>query len=555
MTRNTYYNTFLRTILRLTLAVLLCLTCISAKASGQPEFYKRFMSIPTKQLSDMADNFTKADKRDSAVVCYTIIGRRYNVNLPTDDKRICANAYLKLWLYYFEIYDFEKLYESLIRANDIFTDIGEENATLCSYYGMFYLTLASQSHDESMGKKALTYLKKAFAISVKQKDAATYDVVFTNLVTSAVTQKLLGSISHEWNVYRSLPKKSPVNLHECNVMLYNGVYCLMKKEYSSAYKYFMRQFDVTPKSEAYERYHYIALTNAADAQANMGDFIGAIATMKRSEAIAEHSDIKDMRIEVYELLADYYKSAGQEKMSSHYLRRYYELRDSVLSAKEVAKAKDFEFLNKMNKVEQQLDQIDQQQQISHLLMAVALLIIIIVVVFAVIVWRKNRQLGQRNHELYARNRELLEAESNEPKDSGKEGKYKNSNLKTDEKDLIMERISSVMANTDEICSQQFSAARLAELTGDSYPRLSQVINERYHCNFNMLLNRYRIREACRRIEADKERRLTIEAIANEVGFKSRTTFTTAFKHFTGLTPTDYIRMSKEDKATATIPQA
>ena len=145
----------------------------------------------------MADNFTKADKRDSAVVCYTIIGRRYNVNLPTDDKRICANAYLKLWLYYFEIYDFEKLYETLIRANDIFTDIGEENATLCSYYGMFYLTLASQSHDESMGKKALTYLKKAFAISVKQKDAATYDVVFTNLVTSAVTQKLLGSISHE----------------------------------------------------------------------------------------------------------------------------------------------------------------------------------------------------------------------------------------------------------------------------------------------------------------------------------------------------------------------
>ena len=181
----------------------------------------------------------------------------------------------------------------------------------------------------------------------------------------------------------------------------------MKKEYSGAYKYFMRQFDATPKSEAYERYHYIALTNAADAQANMGDFIGAIATMKRSEAIAEHSDIKDMRIEVYELLADYYKSAGQEKMSSHYLRRYYELKDSVLSAKEVAKAKDFEFLNKMNKVEQQLDQIDQQRKISHLLVAVALLIIIIVVVFAVIVWRKNRQLGQRNHELYARNRELL----------------------------------------------------------------------------------------------------------------------------------------------------
>lgn len=50
MTRNTYYNIFLRTILRLTLAVLLCLTCISAKASGQPEFLQE-VHVDTDQTA------------------------------------------------------------------------------------------------------------------------------------------------------------------------------------------------------------------------------------------------------------------------------------------------------------------------------------------------------------------------------------------------------------------------------------------------------------------------------------------------------------------------
>ena len=495
----------------------------------------------------MARNYQiEGDKRDSAIVCYSIIARRYNKDLSSKQKRLCARSYLNLWRIYFDFYNFNKLYEALIKAKDIFEDIGEENATLYSYYGIFYMTIANESHDKVAGQKALDYLKRAFKISIAKKDASTFDIVFSNLVTVAVTNNLFGSITKEWSIYKHLPKSSPLHLHEYNELLYQGALFLRRKRYDEAYKCFMHQLDVLPKNEDYNRYHYIALTNAADAQASSGDYKGAISTMRRSEFIAEHSNIKDMRMEVYEILADYLKVDGQQAKSDLYMRHYYELKDSLLSAKDIARAKDFEFLYKMDKVEKQLDEKELQRRRSHAMTTGALLLVIVVVIFTIILWRKNRLLNDRNRELYARNRELLDVE-NEPKTKVDLQKYKNSNLKPDDKERIMNLIFEVMANTDEICSQQFSASRLAELTGYSYPRLSQVINERYKCNFNMLLNRYRIREACRRIEADPNHLFTIEALANDVGFKSRSTFTTAFKHFIGLTPTEYIRLSKENK--------
>ena len=40
---------------------------------------------------------------------------------------------------------------------------------------------------------------------------------------------------------------------------------------------------------------------------------------------------------------------------------------------------------------------------------------------------------------------------------------------------------------------------------------------------------------------------TIEAIAEEVGFKSRTSFANLFKKSTGLTPTDYWKMARSER--------
>lgn len=80
----------------------------------------------------------------------------------------------------------------------------------------------------------------------------------------------------------------------------------------------------------------------------------------------------------------------------------------------------------------------------------------------------------------------------------------------------------------------------------SRPRyVSQAINQEYGSNFNSLLNEYRIKEACRRLGENPDyANMTIEGIAESVGFKSRTSFGALFKSVTGLSPSAYQKMSR-----------
>ena len=86
------------------------------------------------------------------------------------------------------------------------------------------------------------------------------------------------------------------------------------------------------------------------------------------------------------------------------------------------------------------------------------------------------------------------------------------------------------------------------LVGSRSKMVSQVINEKNDFNFNTLLNNYRIKEALRRMnDAEHYGRYSVEGISTDVGFRSRTSFTTSFKRVTGLTPTEYMRIQNAQK--------
>jgi AraC-like DNA-binding protein len=126
-------------------------------------------------------------------------------------------------------------------------------------------------------------------------------------------------------------------------------------------------------------------------------------------------------------------------------------------------------------------------------------------------------------------------------------KYKSSLLTDEDKEQLLARIIQVMDTSDEIFSPDFSLERLAMLSGSKYKYVSQVINEYYEQNFNNFLNSYRIKEACKRMsDLENYGNYTIEAISESVGFKSRSTFVASFKRITGLTPSQYQRMAREE---------
>ncbi len=76
--------------------------------------------------------------------------------------------------------------------------------------------------------------------------------------------------------------------------------------------------------------------------------------------------------------------------------------------------------------------------------------------------------------------------------------------------------------------------------------LSAYINQVYHMRFNDLINWCRVQYIKDGLKKGDWAMLTLEAIAEEAGFTNRTTFLTAFKKFTGVTPTAFLHGERQD---------
>ena len=173
-------------------------------------------------------------------------------------------------------------------------------------------------------------------------------------------------------------------------------------------------------------------------------------------------------------------------------------------------------------------------------------------------WRKtqenNRQLYQRTQDLLAADEEhrqlILDYEahlkqlSEKPVDTPK---YRKHPVSEEENSELLHRILYIMETSEEIFSNDFSLDRLTELVdGRTSNYVSQAINQLYHRTFNDMVNEFRIREACRRMnDPEQYGHLSYDFLAQGLGFKSYPNFVRNFKKFTGLNPSEYQKQIKE----------
>lgn len=106
------------------------------------------------------------------------------------------------------------------------------------------------------------------------------------------------------------------------------------------------------------------------------------------------------------------------------------------------------------------------------------------------------------------------------------------------KSEIKERLLLLMKTDRPYLDKEIKISDIAKLLGEKTSTISNVINNDMGQNFCDFINSYRVAEA-KKILLEKSSNLSIEGIGYEVGFKSKTTFYTSFKKFTGGTPTKY----------------
>ncbi len=115
-------------------------------------------------------------------------------------------------------------------------------------------------------------------------------------------------------------------------------------------------------------------------------------------------------------------------------------------------------------------------------------------------------------------------------------KYHNTGLGSRENKRILLELESLLKNDKVFEDNTIALTKLAKRIGTSTHALSQVINENMQMTFFELIGFYRIEKAKHLLA---ESNFKISEIAFEIGYNSLSSFNSAFKKSTGLTPSNY----------------
>ncbi len=114
-------------------------------------------------------------------------------------------------------------------------------------------------------------------------------------------------------------------------------------------------------------------------------------------------------------------------------------------------------------------------------------------------------------------------------------------LSTQIMDDLKAKLIYLMETERMFLNSELSLPELSETMGISPHDLSYVLNEGVGANFYQFVNAYRVAEAKQLMLSGKYAHLNILGIAYNAGFNAKTTFNTAFKRETGVSPSVFMR--------------
>lgn len=540
----------------------LLLTCCIVECSivwgAENSAYQRWSRLSSEKLMQMGDHWRcTVDRPDSALICYTIVANRYyEQDLSEDDIKRSIEATNSIGLLYLDdFYDFPKSYSYLLQAKelaqkhhfDYFIPSIQMSMLLVDGYRS---SLSSQSLDLNLVKN----FKSAFGNAVKNKNWYAVQNTFFDLVLYATFHGNDTIFNKEKQEIRRLPIPDSTAWLQYARLLCDGIDAWVAKDRGLSTACFEKMLasaeklppGVKPTARIIAR-NYIHIWHVDSARVD-----NAIAAMFLNEQDAKGHNLMVHLMDSYSSLSLLYKIKGDDKLADKYYIRYLETKDELINSKRLANVGEAELLFEMQKKNEEARQLAYERKVQSWVIVGILVFTVVLLLMLYWLYRKYRQVREQKQSLYDRTQEMIKDSEQKrlliaqltPKPVQEKPKYENSSLTEDDKDNLMQQILVVMETSDDIYAENFLLDQLAQLVEARPNHVSQVINEKYDGGFYAMLNEYRIKEACRRMN-DKAgfANLTIEAIAQSVGFKSRSNFSRTFKSITGLTPSAYQKMA------------
>lgn len=289
-------------------------------------------------------------------------------------------------------------------------------------------------------------------------------------------------------------------------------------------------------------------------------------SIKHAEKIGSLDHLQDNFLKLSEI----YNKNGNYGQAYNYYRKYSTLKDSIYNienAKTISSLKiNYETEKKDSKIKllnskSELDKIkiSRQKNILYIL-SIGLFVFII---FTSIIFIQKHNKNQAYKILVHKNLALMESEQklsdakfeNEAiidnissNNKNKQNADSENTLLTDEqREEHIKGILELMEKDKVFLEKDVSVNKIAEKLNTNKLYVSNIINSVFNQNFNTFINTYRIKEARLLLADPKFNNYSIEGIAYEVGFNTKSSFNSAFKKFTGVTPSFFKKQVSGNK--------
>ena len=542
--------------------ILLLLVAVTADAGAVDVAESRkWSSMSSDQLLKTGRIYEQRDSMEKALLIYSVLCEKYQNADDEKEIRNCCRAYVeKHYIYMSHYFDYSMAYENIKDAQKLQKKVNMSYDFVNHAISAFYHNLATICNDEVIEKKAISYGKEAFYSAYGNDDKVKMNNYMLDLLKFSGNIDDLTVIDDVWGIY----KDDKSDEYRFNKMFYDFLNLFGLKDYPAASDMGEKMLALYAGTTDYKRI-LLSYTTIINAYGEIDDNEKVLEYIAREEELSRRLEMYNNVVKTKSSKEKIYRKMGDKARADSCLNEYLLFKDSLINVNQMSNIYKVLYGDEYIKMESKLDEISLRNKFYNRIIIIVTFFTLILLGLTVLLYTKIKQLKKSNLTIFNNNMEILKREEkdreklkdyikkledgqgeNKLQENNGDSKYKKNLMSEDDKKKILDKILTVMENVDEICSDSFSAARLAELADSKYNYVSLVINEYYGCNFNTFLNNYRIKEACRRL-ADNENygKYTIDTISASVGFKSTSTLNKSFKKIIGLTPSQYRKIAKE----------
>ncbi|OQX76883.1 MAG: hypothetical protein B6D64_09115 [Bacteroidetes bacterium 4484_276] len=251
-----------------------------------------------------------------------------------------------------------------------------------------------------------------------------------------------------------------------------------------------------------------------------------------------------------------------DKKALNFYQKYIDCKDTIENNEIIKNLNELKLKYETEKKEQRITFLYNEQKLNNeqirlqqKIIVIFIFFIIVTLIFLLVIFihskkmkLANKNLAIKNLEIVKSEKEFIEAKNeleiiikNSGSDEKKQIKKHKLNIESNQEQELLLKILDSFEKDQLFLDQNLAIDELAKKIDSNKTYISYTINKNFKMNFSSFVNQYRVKKARILLSSSKYKNYTIETIAQESGFKSITVFNKAFKKFTGLTPSNFIK--------------